>query len=329
VSIVSNTLTTYGPGGTGGIVGTREDLSDVIYNISPKDTPFVSAAGRTTADNTLFEWQTDSLATAAANEQLEGDEATYAQASSTTRIANRTQISRKTAIISGTAEATVKAGRKSEAAYQIAKRGVELRLDIEKTVVGTNQIQRAGDETTARRTTSMLNYFSATNSTIGTGSAAHPVASGTLVGTARVDGTTRAISLALVQEVVQLGYAAGAKVDGMTFMVGPTQKQKVSALAGSSVSAAQQAAGRGPVAVVATVDVFVTDFGTLKVVPNRHMRSREALILDFEFIELAYLRPFASSKLSKTGDAEKWMVLAEWGLKVKNSLANLAIFDLT
>lgn len=329
MAIVANTLTTYGPGGSGGIVGTREDLADVIYNITPDDRPFTSAAGRDSdIDNTYFEWQTDTLDAPAANAQLEGDEASFTQGSNTVRLGNRTQISRKTAIVSGTANATKKAGRKSEKAYQIAKRGTELLLDIEKICVGINQIQAAGSTTVARTTTAMLNWFNAANSTIGTGAAAHPVYTNNIQTTARVDGTTRPFTLALVKEAAQLGYTNGAKINGMTLMVGPTQKQNVSGFTGS-LTTAQQNAGRGAVAIVATVDVLVTDFGTLKVVPNRHMRSRDALVLDWEYIVIEYLRPIGKEELAKTGDAEKTQILGEWGLKVKNQNANMGIFDLS
>src|SRR5262249_52157800 len=82
-------------------------------------------------------------------------------------------------------------------------------------------------------------------------------------------------------------------------------------------------------AIIGAADVYVSDFGTLAIVPNRFQRSRDAWLIDPEYASIAYLRPFMTEALAKTGDAEKRMLLVEWGLKVHNEAAHAGIFDLT
>ena len=99
----TNTFDTYDS------VGEREDLSDVIYSISPTDTPFISSAAKTKATAVLHEWQTDALASAStSNAVIEGDEATLDAVTATTRLSNSSQIMDKTVVITGTQEAVDK-----------------------------------------------------------------------------------------------------------------------------------------------------------------------------------------------------------------------------
>ena len=140
----TNTFDTYDA------IGIREDLQDVIYSISPTETPFMSSAAREQVKNTFHEWQTDALAAAVTNNAvIEGDDATLDAASATSRIGNYTQIMDKTVVITGTQESVDKAGRASELAYQIAKKSKELKRDIESTLL-TNQARAAGNSSTAR-----------------------------------------------------------------------------------------------------------------------------------------------------------------------------------
>lgn len=105
-----------------GTKAVREDLANVIYNISPEDVPFMSSIGRENVSNTYFEWQTDALAAAStSNAVIEGDEATLDARVATNRVGNYTQISRKVVGVSGTVEAVDKAGMRSYLAYEMAK----------------------------------------------------------------------------------------------------------------------------------------------------------------------------------------------------------------
>lgn len=321
MAIVSGTGTRYD------MQGLRESLHDRIYDISPEDTPFVMGAGRgPNAKQTLEEWQTDSLTAAGANAQIEGDEATFTTPSATTRVGNYTQIMRKTLILSDTLEQVDKAGRRSELAYQLAKRGAEIKRDLEFTLLA-NTGGSGGNTTTARSMASMGAWVK-TNTSIGT-SGGDPSYTTGVPSAARTDGTQRAFTEAIAKTVIQAGWTQGAKFT--TLMVGPVNKQRVSTdFAGiatrnydlSNVSAK-------PMAAIASIDVYVSDFGVMRVVPNRFQRERDAWFLDFEFVELRYLRPLSQVKLAKTGDAEKRMMVQEVTLCVKQEAALGGAFDLT
>jgi galactitol-specific phosphotransferase system IIB component len=180
-------------------IGEREDLSDVIYNISPTDTPFLSSASKTKATAVLHEWQTDSLAAAsAANAVIEGDEATADAITSTTRLSNSSQIMDKVVTITGTQEAVDKAGRASEIAYQIAKAAKELKRDLESSLTANNAEVTGGSGTA--REMGGLGAWVITNDVFGSGGA-----SGAGIGnTARTDGTQRAFTEAQLKSVINL-----------------------------------------------------------------------------------------------------------------------------
>lgn len=320
MAIKTNTATQYNA------VGKREDLSDIIYNITPTDTPFLNGAGRGEANQPLFEWQTDSLSSPdGANAWIEGDDIDsvgYAAATQPTRVANYCQISRKTGIVSGTNEATVKAGRKSEKAYQQAKRSAELKRDME-TILLSNQLQVAGNDTTARKTAGLAAWvrtsvdFGATGVNPQAAAPTPVAAAGATAGEGRKDGSTRAFTETILKAVVVSAYNAGAKVDGMKVLLPPTQKQVASGFSGIATRSLQQDSA-SKTATIAAVDVYVSDFGKLYFVPSRFGRSRDAWFVDFDFVDVAYLRSFRRLDLAKTGDAEKFAMLAEYGLKVKN-----------
>jgi hypothetical protein len=307
--------------------GIREQLSDVIYNISPTDTPFISAASKESASNTLFEWQTDELAAATTdNAHIEGDDiTTYTTVTPSVRVGNYTQISRKLLLVSGTAEKINKAGRKSELAYQLAMRGKEIKRDME-TIALANLAGAAGGASTARQTATMGAWLK-TNVSTGTGGG-NPTYTGNVPGAARTDGTQRAFTETILKAVIQSVWTEGGELKNL--FVGPVNKQKVSAFTGVVTRNydISNAAPR-PTAVIAAVDVYVSDFGTLRIIPDRFQRERDAWLLDFDYLCLGELRPFMTEKMAKTGDAEKRMLLIEWGLKVKQEAALGLCADLT
>jgi hypothetical protein len=188
-------------------VGAREDLSDVIYNISPQDTPIMSSIGKTSAKAVYHEWQTDALASVnTSNALVEGADATAATLSATTRIGNYTQIVGKTVQVSGTLEAVDKAGRKSEKAYQLAKASAELKRDIEG-IITANQGQSAGNSSTARVMGSLLSYIKTnTNKGSGTTAGADPTTIGV---STRTDGTTRTFQESMLKDVVAKVFTSG------------------------------------------------------------------------------------------------------------------------
>ena len=305
-------------------IGMREDLSDVIYNISPTDTPFMSSIGKTKATATYHEWQTDSLAAAALGGAVEGADASSITASPTTRIGNRTQIFTKSVAVAGTLEAVDKAGRKSEKAYQLAKVSAELKRNIELTLL-SNQVAATGNSSTARTLGGLqawlsTNYDGGTDGVAGSG--------GT---TARTDGTDRTFTEAILKTVVAEVYTAGGTPK--VLMVNPAHKQLVSAFAGIAAQR-YMAPSNEPTTIIGAADVYMSDFGTISVVPNRFMNSTNAgdetaFLVDPDMAAVAYLRPFETIELAKTGDSEKTQLLAELTLEIRNEAAHGIVADLS
>lgn len=324
MSQTSNTFDTFNA------KGIRESLSNVIYNISPEETPFMSNIGRESVKNTFFEWQTDALAQASTtNAQIEGDDvSSYDSTSATVRVGNYTQVSRKTLILSGTLESVDKAGRRSELAYQLAKRSAELKRDME-SIMLTNQAASggsAGVSTAIRRTGSLLAFLK-TNTDKGT-SGADPSYT-TQPNATRTDALAadqRTFTETILKSVIQKVWTAGGTPK--VLMVGPVNKQRVSGFAGIA-EIRKDVAGNRPAVIIGAADVYVSDFGSVSVVPNRFQRERDAFVLDPEYAAVAFLRPFQTVELAKTGDAEKRMILVEWGLKVNTEAAHGLAADLT
>tara|TARA_R100000655_G_scaffold70847_1_gene109155 strand:+ start:2906 stop:3853 length:948 start_codon:yes stop_codon:yes gene_type:complete len=300
-------------------VGQREDLSDIIYSIAPTDTPFMSGIAKEQASAVLHEWQTDSLAAATANNaQIEGDEISFSAPSATTRLGNRTQISRKSVIVSGTLDTVSKAGRNNELAYQISKASKELKRDME-TILTANQAPVTGDDSNARKLAGLESWLK-TNTNKGGGSGADPTTSGT---NARTDGNQRAFTEAQLKDVIKSCWDEGG--DPSMVMLGSFNKQKLSGFTGGSTRFDPAENKR----LVASVDVYESDFGALQVMPNRFSRSRSAYVLQPDMFSVAFLRDFSLMDLAKTGDATKQALLAEYTLVSKNEKASGGIFDLT
>ena len=309
----TNTFDTYDA------IGIREDLQDVIYSISPTETPFMSSAAREQVKNTFHEWQTDALAAAVTNNAvIEGDDATLDAASATSRIGNYTQIMDKTVVITGTQESVDKAGRASELAYQIAKKSKELKRDIESTLL-TNQARAAGNSSTAR-TFGSIGAWIATNDNLA-GDGTSPTANNG--SDARNDETQRALTEDMLKDVIKNVWNAGCNPS--VVMVGPFNKQKISGFTGGSTrfDASEDKT------LYTSIDVYSSDFGDLEVVPNRFSRDRDALVLDMDYWSVGFLRDFTMHELSKTGDAEKRQLLVELTLISRNEAASGGVFDLT
>jgi hypothetical protein len=304
-------------------IGQREDLTDVIYDISPTETPFMSSISKTRATAVYHEWQTDSLAAATTNNAaVEGADASDATLSPTVRLGNYTQILQKTIKVSGTLDTVNKAGRKSEKAYQLAKASNELKRDLE-TILLANQGRSAGTtNSTARKMGSLLSW-------IKTNTDANTTGDPTTIGVStRTDGTARTFTEALLKTVVAEVFASGGTPK--ILMVGATGKQKVSSFTGLSAYRYNVNGGTGgsQATIVGAADVYLSDFGSMAVVPNRFMRTRDALVLDPEYAAIAYLRPFMTNELARAGDSDKTQILVECTLEVKNEAAHGGVFDL-
>lgn len=301
------------------LTGIREDLSNVIYNIDPTETPVASALSRGKAKQTNHEWQIDSLATAVdTNAQIEGDTFSYTAPAATSRRGNHTQIFWKTVIVSGTARAVDTAGRADELGYQVAKMGKEMKRDIEMSICANNA-KVAGNDSTAREFAGIPSWL-ITNTNFGGGSGADGTGDGT---DARTDGTQRAFTEALLKDALQSAYTSGANVS--MAVVGAFNKQKFSEFSGGATRMDKSEDKK----LFAAIDVYVSDFGQIEVVPDRFSRSRDCLLLDPEYLAIAELRPMQTIEPAKVSDADPRVILTELTLEVRNEKAHAGVYDLT
>ncbi|WP_372809493.1 DUF5309 domain-containing protein [Litorivivens sp.] len=311
----------------------REDLSDIIYNISPTETPFMSNAGRGTSASDLKEWLLDELADPdTANAHIDGDDFAGDALDDASRLGNYHQISKKQIVVSRRANKVNKAGRRSELAYQIAKKGKELKRDVEAILTGANQVAAAGNATTAPTTADLTSWLKTNTDRGATG--ADPALSNTTYGqptTAATDGTLRALSEATLLGIIGDIYVEGG--DPSVIMLHPTIKQRFSQyMFGTSARIATPyqdhgANKRSGVTAIGAVDVYVSDFGVLDIVPNRFQRSRDVFVLDMEYWEVSYLDGFKTEVIAKTGDSEKRHILVDYALCSKNEAASGIVAD--
>jgi len=315
MTLPTNTFATYEA------KGNREDLSSFIYRVDPTDTPFTSALSRTKATAVSHDWQTQALASAStSNAVLEGADATVDAATPTVRLSNIAQISDKVARVTGTQQVIDKAGRDDEMDYQVLLKGLELKRDME-AILLTNQAKVSGDDTTARKLASVLSWIK-TNTDYNTSDGANPsAADGT--GT-RTDGTQRAYNEAQLKTVLNACWTSGGDPD--TVMLGGFNKQQMSNFVGRGTPMEDTKSKK----IIAAVDVYESDFGTLRIVPNRNNpRTRDALILQMDMWAIASLRNMKTEELAKTGDSRRKQIIMEYTLESRNEKASGGVFDLT
>jgi hypothetical protein len=302
-------------------VGIREDLEDVIYDVSPEETPFLSSMSRMKATNTFHEWQTDTLRASASNAHIEGDDTTAEARSATTRLGNYTQIFKNAVVIPGTDDGLDKAGRGKEMAYQVMKIAKEQKLDIEKALFDNNA-RVAGNSTTARELAGAPAWLT-TNTSAGTGGV-DPTGDGT---DARTDGTQEAFSQTRFDTVMQSIWENGGKPD--TVYLSAFQMNVALGFTGMNNQRSTVTATRSNNMVVRDFDLYVTPWGNVTFVPTRENRSRDVFIMQSDMWGVAQLRPMKNTPLAKTGDNEKRQVVTELTLVCKNEKASGGVFDNT
>jgi len=308
MSAITNTFTSYTA------IGNREDLAEVVWNITPVDCPFSNTIRKGSATQTKHEWQTDALAApSTGNAKPEGDDvSSFDTVAPTARVDNYCQISYKSVIVSGTQEIVNKAGRRSELSYQIAKKAKELKRDME-AILTQNQAKQSTDP---RKLRSLESWYT-TNVSMGVGGANGSAS------TARTDGTQRAFTESMLKDILKQVWTAGGDPDML--MVGPFNKQVVSGFTGNATRFDKSEDRR----LIAAIDVYESDFGTIKVVPNRFQRDRSAHVLTTELWKVSTLRAFQVQELAKTGDAEKKLIVCEYTLEASNEAGSGLIADLT
>lgn len=304
-------------------IGIREDLSDLISEISPTETPVYSNIGSAAAENTFFEWQSHALTAADENHQVEGfDVTTFTASSTTTRLGNYTSISSKDFIVSGTNDAVNRAGRGAETAFQLTRVMKELKRDVEVNICKNNAAV-AGSSGTPRETGGLGAWIKTNADKASDGT--HPSWNTAPTG-ARAAGTARAFTETLLKATIKLCYDAGA--EPTMCVVGSFNKQAASAFAGI----AQQrymAPGDSATTIVGAADLYLSDFGTISFVASRFSEDSLAYLLDPDRARMRVLRPFQASELAKSGDATKFMALCEMGLQVDQEDAHGVVADLT
>ncbi len=311
MTIVTNTLTTYSA------IGLREELSDVIDNISPTATPLYSALRKKKIASRRPEWLVDSLATAANNAQLEGDDiASFTAVTAPVRYDNYAQISSKNFIISRTENIVDKAGRDKEVDYQTLKKTKELKRDAETAIIG-NTTYNAGAAATARQTRGFAGWVK--QGSVGAGAGVFPVPS---TNTAPVAGTARAWTEALLKDMAQDAYTAGG--EPTLLIVRPADKALTSAFAGNATRFEKVEQST----ITAAYDWYVSDFGKFKVMPDRFCDAA-AYLVDLDHATFGTLDPVSRSPLAKTGDAEKMLITWEYALIMDNPDAHSVARDLS
>ena len=308
----TNTFDTYDS------VGIREDLSNVIYNVSPEETPLLSSIAKVKASNTLHEWLTDTLRGSAVNAHIEGDDTAAEARTAATRLQNSTQIFKNAVVTSGTDDVVDNAGRGKEMSYQIVKVGQEQKLDQEKAIMA-NQARVAGNSTTARKMAGLGSFVTTNVSNVGT-NGANPTGDGS---DARTDGTQTVFSQADFDTAMQGIWSEGGKPDCV--ILSAFQMDKALGFVGNNNQRSTGASGK----VENLLNVYVTPWGSVEFIPARENRARDVWIVEKDKLALASLRPMKSQALAKTGDNEKRQVVSECTLVVRNEKALGLVADCT
>lgn len=317
--IVTSAFTTYDA------KGNREDLSNGIYNIDPFDTPVMSMAGRRNVKARIFDWQTENLPVVNPNNaQLEGFQLVNATSQPTVRLNNCTQISERDATVSGSQESADAAGKGSEMAHQMALKSKVLKSDME-VALCSRQPRNDGSVGVARVTEGIAHWIARAVDRNAVAAAA--VVPGTVVTglptlstdafAAVAGGSQVALTEKMVGDGMQAAYTNGANPN--TLITPPAIKRTVSTFVGRSTTQVLV----GLTEVIATVDVIATDFGRIKVLPSRWVATDTALQIDPEYVSVGFFRNFRQYPMAKVGDAVTRMILAEWGVEMKNPLAHL------
>ena len=308
----SNTFDSYDANGI------REDLENVIYNISPEETPFYSSLKKVSASNTYHEWQTDTLRASASNAHIEGDDTTASAMTATSRLGNYTQIFKNAVTVPDTDEGLDKAGRSAEMAYQTLKIAKEQKLDIEKALFANNA-RVVGSATAARELAGAPSWMTTNITNTGT-SGSDATGDGT---DARTDGTQTAFTQADFDSAMQSIWENGGRPDSVYL----SAYQMNIALGFTGNNNQRSTVQAGDEKVVKSLDVYVTPWGTVEFTPTRENAGRDVFIMQNDMWSCAALRPTKNTALAKTGDSTKRQVLTELTLVCKNEKASGMVVD--
>ena len=328
MTVPTGTRVTYNePIATG---GNREDLSDMLWDVSPTDTPFITAAGKNNATATNHEWLTDVLEAQAANAAIEGDNPTGANPASRVRLGNYTQILTKTALVSGTQEKVLKGGGiKSEMAYQVARRMKAIKRDAEGAFVGAasqgGAAKAVGSASVARRMGSFVTYQGTTAGQVCWAGGTTPTAPTYNGATMPVQGTARALDVTILNNALQVLYTNSGGNENILGICGPGVRSTFSKLVG----AATRYVSTDDKNLVNSIDVYNGDFHTVTISPDRFSDAGNLYLIDPEYVKVSELRPLFTKDLGITGDATQKELIWETTLEVCNPIAHFTIAALT
>lgn len=318
MTVPTNTFQTYDT------TGIREDLMDTIFNISPTEVPFISMIGKGKAKNTYVEWQIDSLADATEDNAVrEGDDATNDAVVATSRVGNYTQLSDKVVQVSSTNQSVKAAGRKGEMSYQVAKRGKELKRDLEKMALSKNA-SAAGSGSAAARKSGGVGAWLETNTNHGASGGSGGFSSGIV--SAPTNGDNRALSETLFKAMISSCWSEGG--DPKYVFANSAQKQAISGFSGIATQY-RESKGMSQAQIVAAADVYISDFGEHTVIADRFMPTDCIYGVDPEYWEMRYLQKMDTRDLAKTGHSDRKMLYVESTLCSKNEASSGGVFDLT
>ena len=302
----------------------KPDVEEIIKNISPFETPVVTMAKAIKATGKYHEILNDELSTAGTNVNAEGDDDTASASTPVVRTANRCQIIKSVASVSKTQEAVGMYGYKSQLAYELAKRGKECKLDLE-FAASRNQASAAS---ASGDTMAGLESSIATNVVVaaGTGASTPGFSNGDTAAPTDPTGAATAITETMVKNAMRLAWNNGGQPDMM--VVGPVAKQTISGFTGiASVYRTIPESNKNPVSIMAAADIYVSDFGEIKVVPSRVSRPQTALLIDTEYLGMATLRPFQTYDLGVTGDNHKSTIVFEGTVVCQSEKAHAKIVN--
>jgi hypothetical protein len=303
--------------------GLAEDFEDAIFDVSPTDTPMLTMAKRKKATARYHQWQEDTLAAAATNAKEEGADASYATAAQTTTLGNYMQISTKSVDISRTLDIVNKYGRKSEVAFQLMKRGRELKRDMEYAIC-RNQ---ASANATARASAGWETMIDGTSGNLVRANAAQTTdysvrGFSSASWTAPEDGSS--VTFIEADLVSALGLAWEDGGDPSVIMMSKKNKNLFNAFTGIATKY-NEVKGTSQATISGASDVYVSSYGNHIVKLNRYMRDNAVFCIDPEYISVAYLDGIKKEKMAKTGDSERYLLTVEYGLVCDSRQAHATV----
>lgn len=336
MTIATNAFSTYAQ------VGIKENVSNIITNITPDETPAFSTFKKFSVKNRLYEWQTDSLETPADNNKQEGDVVTVQTSVATTMLNNRTQISYKSLSVTDTAQAVSTYGRTNEYDYQVMKKGRELKTDVEIGLLKNAAKAVGGTGGTNRISAGIPTWITnLARGTAPTGDGSDTVDTGTAL-------VTTALTYEMCATAMTMAFQDGGNPSIM--MLPPKLKRSFSGLAFSSTPSTADVrynlSSSKPAVAVGTVEKWLSDFGTVDVVVNRQMAratgsgvggasgsenmlNYAALFIDPSKVRIGILQDTEVIPLAKRGLADEAFIRNEWTLEVSAPSAHAAIYNVT